>query len=801
MRRRIAGAVLLAGATAAQAQSTATRIEESRLHELEEITVTVRHAASDPGLIRAEDATRSRTTVGNAHLLTQAPGQSVAQSLNLVPGLNFTNADAYGASGGNLRMRSFDGSRISLMVDGIQLNDSGNYAIYTGQMLDPEIIETASVNLGTTDVDSPTASATGGTINLLMASPHRQPALLLKPSVGSDAYRRVFLRADSGEFGPWNTTAFASWSLQQYDKFKGPGELRRQQFNARLLQDLGDGSFISLAAHFNRGRSHFYRNATAAQFREQGLDFDNMATCSRLAPAGGSAQDEGDPAVSCSSYYNLRINPSDTANLRGHSSFRVAHDLRLTVDPSFQSVLANGGGFTAASEQDMRLRGDPAVAGVDLNGDGDVLDRIALYTPNNTRTRRYGLNASLLWDVAPGQMLRLSYTFDRAWHRQTGEVGRLDALGNPEHVFGGRRGSPVRTANGSALRRRDRKSIALLNQVSLSYSARYLGDRLRLNLGLRAPFFRRELNQYCHTPVANPGGDPWCTAQAQADSPDAQGHVRLEGSDEILFVPPYSGTKHYDRLLPGIGIALLPWNGSSQFFLGYARGFSAPRNDNLYSRQIVDARPETTNTFEFGYRYQGDATLATATLWKTSYANRIVSAWDEEQEIVTDRNVGNVKLWGLDTSLGLELHPGLSLYGTASYLHSRMQRDIRIDAATVAPTAGKQLVETPDLMLGARLQYQRAGFALGLQAKHVGARWANDINTERTGVYTLIDLDAAWNFLLQGNASSLQLNVLNLLDLRYLGGISSSINGVAFYAAGAPRSVQLTWTLRLARRP
>lgn len=794
----IAGVALLAGAMDVPAQSTATRLEEGRLHELQEITVTAQHVASGSGLIRREEATRSRTTVGNAYLLTQAPGQSVAQSLNLVPGLNFTNADAYGASGGNLRMRSFDGNRISLMVDGMQLNDSGNYAIYTGQMPDPEIIEMASVNLGTTDVDSPTASATGGTINLLMATPHRQPALLLKPSVGSDAYRRAFVRIDSGEFGRWNTTAFASWSLQQYDKFKGPGELRRQQFNARLLQPLGDGDFISLAAHFNRGRSHFYRYATAAQFREHGRGFDNLATCSRLLPASGSAQDEGDPAVSCSNYYNLRINPSDTANLRGHSSFRVARDLRLTLDPSFQSVLANGGGFTAVSEQDMRLRVDPAVPGVDLNGDGDVLDRIALYTPNNTRTRRYGINASLLWDVAPGQLLRLSYTFDRAWHRQTGEVGWLDAQGNPEHLFGGRGGRPVLAADGRPLRRRDRKSIALLNQVALGWSARFAQDRLRLNLGLRAPFFERDLHQYCHTPVANPGGDPWCTSQAPVGGPDRQGHVRLEGSDGLEFVPPYSGTKKYHQLLPGIGIALFPGERSGQVFLGYAKGFSAPRNDNLYSRQIVDARPETTDTFELGYRHQGESSLATATLWKTSYANRIVSAWDEEQGIATDRNVGDVRLWGADTSVELELSRGFSLYGTASYLRSRMQRDIRIDATTIAPTAGKHLVETPAVMLGARLQYRHAGFRLGLQAKHVGRRWANDVNSERTGSHTLFDLDAAWDFQLSGHASGLQLNVMNLLDKRYPGAISTSIQGAAFYSMGAPRTMQLTWALEIA---
>ena len=42
------------------------------------------------------------------------------------------------------------------------------------QQLDPELIEQVNVNLGTTDVDSPTASAVGGTVNLAHATPSHQ---------------------------------------------------------------------------------------------------------------------------------------------------------------------------------------------------------------------------------------------------------------------------------------------------------------------------------------------------------------------------------------------------------------------------------------------------------------------------------------------------------------------------------------------------------------------------------------------------------------------------------------------------
>ena len=53
-------------------------------------------------------------------------------------------------------------------------------------------------------------------------------------SVGTNNYKREFLRLDTGEFGPWDTTAFAACSYTSYDKFKGPGYLQKQQFNAYL---------------------------------------------------------------------------------------------------------------------------------------------------------------------------------------------------------------------------------------------------------------------------------------------------------------------------------------------------------------------------------------------------------------------------------------------------------------------------------------------------------------------------------------------------------------------------------------
>ena len=110
----LAGSLLLA--TAAAAQSTGTQTQESTV--VEEVVVTAsRGLPTIDGTIVAEQIPKSRSTITQDFIDTQSAGQTVIQSVNLVPGVNFTSSDAYGSSGGNLRLRSFDGNRVSLTWD------------------------------------------------------------------------------------------------------------------------------------------------------------------------------------------------------------------------------------------------------------------------------------------------------------------------------------------------------------------------------------------------------------------------------------------------------------------------------------------------------------------------------------------------------------------------------------------------------------------------------------------------------------------------------------------------------------
>ena len=65
-----------------------------------------------------------------------------------------------------------------------------------------------------------------------------------------------------------------------------------------------------------------------------------------LAPADNPAYTN-----SCGNYYGLRLNPSNTGNIREQAKFTLIPEiLTLTLDSAFQYTLANGGGSTTDCE-------------------------------------------------------------------------------------------------------------------------------------------------------------------------------------------------------------------------------------------------------------------------------------------------------------------------------------------------------------------------------------------------------------------------------------------------------------------
>ncbi len=813
-------AIIVPGA--AYAQSTGTI-------DAEEIVVTGSRLSTGIQGIQVPDSPKARTVISNEVLRTAPPGQTLLNAINVVPSVNFTNNDPFGSSGGNVRIRGFDGNRISFTWDGLPLNDTGNYAIFSNQAGDPEIVDSVNVNQGTTDVDSPTAASSGGTINYRTIVPSEEPGAMVVGAYGQSYkdrnYHRVFGKLETGDLFGTGVRLFLTAASARNDKFRGSGEIYKQQYNFRVYKALEGTDFISLAGHYNQNRNAAYRGLSLAQaaldYNTNGrFTFDNNPFCARPTPGAGVQNDNATPQPSttisnnqfvtfnapsptptvldnsCTNYYGVRLNPSNTGNLRFNSKASLTDALTLSLDLGYQYVLANGGGFTTLSETNLQARGGLAAAGRDLNGDGDILDTVAFYAPNTTNTNRFTVLSSLRYDLSDDHYVRVAYAFDYGRHRQTGEWTSLDVAGNPLNVFGGRTTEQrVTDANGYFLRQRDRFSKALLSQVSGEYRGKFFDNAVEVMLGVRVPFFKRELNQFCYTLVSS--GIPLCTSAAFGTTAVAAPNFYIVPGNTVFTgtVPanalyaPFRTTYKYNKVLPNLGVTLRPID-DVQIYAAYAKGLSAPRTDNLYRRPFgVDVQPEITDNFDVGIRYTTSTIQATFGGFLNKFANRIVTSFDADQGISIDRNVGRVEIKGLEASLNVKPFPWFTFRAFGSYIDAKLKDNIRLgttvagtNGATVtglpilALTAGKNLVETPEWQYGFTARAFQGPVSLGLEFKQVTSRFATDVNDVKLPGYNFVDLDARFSLADFGlEKTFIQLNVTNLFDRQYLGSISSQI--------------------------
>jgi iron complex outermembrane recepter protein len=806
-------------ASGAFAQSTATQVQEL-------VVTGARGAPSVAGVITQVQDAKDESIVNHEFFEHQQSGQNFAQLINLLPGVNYTSEDGTGNLSGDLRVHAFDGAHIGVTIDGVPVNDTGNYAVFPGEYLTPEITERIIVNMGATSVDSPTASAVGGTVELVSKIPTKDREVIGSVTVGGEDWTRYYGEVESGEVGPWGTRMFLSGNYDHSDKWVGAGPEMKEGFDARIYQPLKGSDFMSLAASYVLEHDYFYDGSSIAQFAQPGLskstlDYNTqwsvptavngkadtpLASCGTLINSGclnGFQQGSAGASGLDGNFWALHPNPVIFGTIRGQSKFSLTDNLSVTFDPGFFYTLANGGGVTALSETDPRLKGNNAASkGVDLNHDGDLLDTVDVYSPNNTNTHRFVILSSLLYDMDEHNHFSLGYTLDYGMHRQTGEFGYINpANGLPGSIFGGNGmdgSTPIATADGSTVRGRDRHSIAQLNQVNLNYIGKFMDDNLHINVGVRAPFFKRELEQFCYT---FNGTSAYCDTidpalvQAAFNAGVAAGNTNalstlLFGKTGSIsfdattkqpnFRMPFNQTFNFNKVLPNAGVTYR-FLDNNMVYATYAEGFSAPKTDDLYSSTTALVQPETSESYAAGYRYQTSMVTAAADAFYTDYKNRIVQSFDPTDPTLSiDRNIGEVAIYGIDFEVGATPFEHFSVYASAEFIHSDVKSNEVVAAAGAValalPTKGKELVLTPDETFSANARYDFGWIDVGMNVKYTTSRWLDDMNTASLPDITVVNADARMPITWWGLQNTyLQFNVSNLTNVREPYKLTSSI--------------------------
>jgi iron complex outermembrane receptor protein len=833
------------------AQSTGTTTFETGT------IVVTGNRAQDIGGVKVTDSTKARNILTQEFIARQQPGQSIDDIINYLPGVNFQSNGPYGDAGGTLTIHGFDASRISQTFDGVPMNDSGNYALYSQEQLDPELISEVNVSAGSTDLDSPTASATGGTVNYVLRDPTKDMHVRAEASDGSFAFRRFFGSFDTGVFTPFGTRAFIAASNQKdHNPYDSGSKINKTQLNAKIYQPLGSGDdFVSLNGFYVRNRGNHFADVTLAEFPDSSTNTSiKPPKCTTTTPVPGQPDKANSCGQTSAGYYGYGQNPSNILRLHVNSRVTVAPGLILTLEPNYEHTEANGSGPVVATEGNYNLKtgtdssgnpiytpitgyvgGKPYFGGVDLNGDNDTLDTVLVDAPSNTVTKRYGIIANLIYRMSDTQEFRVNYTLDHARLRQTGEVGYIDSTGHPVSFFPAHH--PIEDVTGDPMEKRNRLSYSILNQVSAQYRGKFLDENLVIDLGLRAPFFSRKLNNYC---VAESAGNGYvdCFNDAASQTAFLAAHP--------TYQPPQARNLKYNRVLPSVGVTyrVTP---ATQLFFNYSEGLQVPSTDVLYDafafpKGVDEASPkaELSKNFEGGVRYNTGKIKAQLSGWYTAFHNRIEESLISDpqnpgQFISVYTNLGDVHKYGLDGSIAYAPVRELTLYAFGSLMHSNILDDVSAGTCTfnnvkfgdpaggtdlctvigqpiIYQTGGKQESGSPTYMIGGRAQGNFGPLEVGIQAKRTGPRYVNDQNTAiydfspsgspivfpaKTPAYTIVDLDARikLNRFIPGmsDGTYFQLNVHNLFDKFYVSGFDGQIANSAFESqfvyVGAPRSI------------
>jgi iron complex outermembrane receptor protein len=736
------------------------------------------------GLMIQEETPKARSSVTRAAIEQKSALNNPFQLLDLLPGVNTYSYDASGLFGGGLRMRGFNSDQLGVTVDGVPVNDAGNFAVFPSELSDIENLQEIFITQGATDVDAPHIGAVGGNVGMVTANPEDRQRLRVQQTLGSNNAWKTFLRADTGYLGEQRFKAFVSYSRAEADKWKGEGGAKREHVDFKGVLNLSPGNSISGGLLWNKMLNHHFRTLTLNQINTLGreADFGTVAP-QHLAALNGSAQTETAPAAG---YYNLNLNPFENSIVTLKGNFQLTPSLRLDVEPYYWYGYGTGGN-QLRSLREASVAGATAMGGGlrDINGDGDTLDTVMIYSSGLTETRRPGITLRLGAQI-DNHKLMAGYWYEHSRHRRSQPAVRFDAAGNSLDAWLDDEAQYLLRQDGTAYQGRDFFTVSTSRSLFVQDSIGLLNDRLNLQLGLRRSGIDRDFTNF-----ASEGG-----------------------------AATYNVQHSYAKTLPNIG-ARWQLDERQQLFFSVAENFRAPPDyvyyglinggtagsDGLlsgYRLNAVNLAAETATNWDFGYRHAGQNVNFSGTLFYIDYQNRLAAAYDPLNGISTNYNVGDSTTRGVELESAWRFQPKWSLYGSLTYTRSRIGQNTQTAAATWEATAGKQFPDVPEWMAGAALQYRDGAWSANLSAKYTGKRYSTLVNDEAIGGFTLVNFDAAYRL----PATALfrnpvvRMNVYNLFDSDYLylnAGSGSGFTARALgaggsspsYYVGAPRTLSL----------
>ncbi|URQ60284.1 TonB-dependent receptor [Pantoea alhagi] len=677
-------------------------------------TIDVQGVSLGGGMMVQEETPKARSTVTKEAMDKMPSAANAIDKLKYTPGLNVNSTDASGLSGVDYTMRGMNSDQIGLSMDGIPINDSGNYAVHPNLLGDAENLQEIFVTQGASEADGPHIGSSGGNIGLVTRRPAKEFGGFVKQALGSNNLSKTFARLETGEYS--GLSNWLSYSHTEAKKWRGEGRLYSDKFEMNSLFEAENGNTSNLIVKYNRQENSNYNSISKAQFESEGRSSGDFPSSPQYNSRG-----------QISRYYKLNRNPFENLTVSFSQKLQLRDNLSWTIQPYY--YWGNGGSFSSQNASTLSPTSDQA-GQYDLSN----LSSNTYYRPSWTQTWRPGITTKLKWDINEQHSLDLGYWYERARQRQIQPFISINSDGNPADLWGEPGGSnQVTDANGKTVQGRDQYTVTPAQKIWVQDSW-YLSPDWTLVGGL------------------------------------AWQHVERRGENNgSLYSSPEDRRASYHKLLPNFS-ASYRLNPENQLFYSLSRNMRTPPNYVLYNvGDSISTKPELSWNHELGWRFQQEDMLLSATLFWLRYSDRQVSTTNSSGDYEM-MNVGKVENRGIELEWSGKLPHNFNYYASYTFTDSEQKEDLTTEGVTL-PTSGKTLPNVPKNLLNLTLGYDDGLWYSGVTAKYVGAFYGDLTNDEKVGGRTVFDLAAGVHLPVDKKivkSAALRFGVDNLFDKEYL---------------------------------
>lgn len=688
----------------------------------QEVTAPAADSVDEEIVVFGKGETRQVQEVGSKELLLLAPGTSPLKAIEKLPSVNFQSADPFGTYEWSSRVsiRGFNQNQLGYSLDGIPLGDSSygnNNGLHIGRAIISENIGVTRVSQGAGSIGTQATNNLGGTLEFFSADVKDGFGVDANLTYGSENAMRAFSRVNFGEAG--GVRGFVSGVYHKADKWKGGGEQKNWQFNAKAIIPVGDAEFDAYFAYSDRAEQD-YQDLSLEMIRRLGYNHDNYFP--NYAKAINAAR----------GIFVAPINNLD-------DSYYDASGLRKDTLASY--------GLTAPL------------------GEG-VTFKIKAYYHDNTGQGTWGTPYVPSPNGVPMSVRTTEYDIQRG-----GVFSSLNAqVGDHEITIGGwyEHNDFTQARRFYAYESNTTPGRDHLKFMRNPFFTQWLFD-----------FNTDTLQYYVQDKITlgdltiNVG---WKGFQVNNESdPRIQGSLAAGKIKTKDWFQPHVGVAYQlnDRAEVFGGFTQVTRafvsSATSGPFSTTQAGFNA-----LIARGL---KPEESDTFELGARYNDNVFNGVIGVYYVNFRNRLLGVQTGAGIVGNPailQNVGAVRSIGFEAAGDLRLGGGLSLFASYSYTGATYRDNVITPTATIA-TDGKDVVDTPKHLLRGEIAYDSDTFFGRVGANYMSKRYFTYLNDQSVPSRVLVDATLGYRFDAGLRAPiELQLNATNLLDKAYVATIGSN---------------------------